>query len=506
MPLTKMRQPILVVKMFSRELHYPAEMVYIDRYSLQIHFGEAPNRQIKISSPETRFNEVQELFFAIKKSTVDRLTRFVNVMLEKFTPTANRLIEYGAAKSIVRIRPPMLEFDKGVFSSDPSDIFRDDFAPLCDRKNLSISHIIAPDFLTDSYIDIFTQELKRWFSYYRFGSISKKQETKIIRYDPKIDISIFEEKIRSLTSSSENNIAIGILPNQGTQYYYALKRLFPIQTKTPVQSIRLSTFNDIVNKRFRGFKILSLKILVKSLKEGETIWRLSNAAGLLQERSLYVGIGFSRFPREKKVSKCAAVLHDARGSKVSWKVFATPQDRTITQQWFKTLLRRIQNFIEQENPTRLVFYRTGTLFEGEKEIIQEVINSFSWLSETKVSFVSILDGSNYRLYTYDRGSNKYGNLPAGYAVIVNDSEALLSTSNYDERKLRQGTIVPVRLKLELGNDDILDIVKEYHDQTYVYWLAPFTTSKTPSVTTIANKFAELTREGVSAENFFYLDL
>ena len=249
-----------------------------------------------------------------------------------------------------------------------------------------------------------------------------------------------------------------------------------------------------------------MKILVKSLKEDETIWRLSNSAGLLQENSLYIGIGFSRFPRERKVSKCAAVIHDARGSKVSWKVFATLQERTITEQWFKTLLRQIRDVVEQEKPSRLVFYRTGTLYLSERRIIQDVIDHLSWLSSIKVSFVSILDGSNHRFYTYHRERNKYGNIPSGYAVIKNKNEAFLSTSNYDERKLRHGTVVPVRLKLELGTDRIIDIVKEYHDQTYVYWLAPFTTTKTPLVLTVADKFAELTREGVSAENFFYLDL
>ena len=89
---------------------------------------------------------------------------------------------------------------------------------------------------------------------------------------------------------------------------------------------------------------------------------------------------------------------------------------------------------------------------------------------------------------------------------MNNREAFLSTSNYDERDLKQGTVIPVRLKLEIGDDNIIDILKEYHDLTYLNWLAPETTAKHPLVVRIAERFAELTREGIPTESMFYLDL
>jgi argonaute-like protein implicated in RNA metabolism and viral defense len=107
---------------------------------------------------------------------------------------------------------------------------------------------------------------------------------------------------------------------------------------------------------------------------------------------------------------------------------------------------------------------------------------------------------------YDTRRKAYHNIPAGCGIILNEKEAFLSTSNYDARDLKQGTVVPVRLKIEIGNEKIVEILQEYHDLTYLNWLAPLTTAKHPLVITIAERFAELTREGVSAENLFYLDL
>jgi hypothetical protein len=61
------------------------------------------------------------------------------------------------------------------------------------------------------------------------------------------------------------------------------------------------------------------------MAQEESINKYHFVTGLLLKRTLYIGIGFSASPREGKVSKCATVLHDSRGNKVSWKVFATVQ-------------------------------------------------------------------------------------------------------------------------------------------------------------------------------------
>ncbi len=246
-----------------------------------------------------------------------------------------------------------------------------------------------------------------------------------------------------------------------------------------------------------------MKLVIKNLKEGEAIWILANSAGLSKEKTLFIGIGFSRYPRVGKISKCAAVLHDSHGDRVSWRVFSTPQERTITKQWFNTLLLRIRDIVEKEKPSKLVFYRTGTMYSTELDAVGTSLKECDWLDSIKPSFISILDGNNRRIYMDD---NAYKNVPPGYALIINEKEGILSTSNYDAQDLKQGTVVPIHLKIEVGDENIIDVLKEYHDQTYLNWRAPETTAKHPLVIKIAERFAELSREGVSIESMFYLDL
>jgi argonaute-like protein implicated in RNA metabolism and viral defense len=330
---------------------------------------------------------------------------------------------------------------------------------------------------------------------------------KILKYNPNADRRELEQKIRNLEKSkSDNNIAVAVVPGDDDELYYSLKRLLPRNTQVPLQIITKPSFEKILSGRFRGSENLCLQILIKNLKKGEAIWKLSNAAGLSKEKTLFVGLGFSRYPREKKVSKCAAVLHDAHGDRITWEVFSTLQERTITKQWFDTLLFRIRDIIDQEKPSRLVFYRTGIMHDTELTAVENSLKERQWSSQIKVSFVSILEVGNFRFYLYDRKSNNYKNLPAGYAIVVNDKEAFLSSSNYDGRELRQGTVIPIRLRLDIGDENIIDILKEYHDLTYLNWPVPRTTAKHPLVITIADRFSELTRENVSIESMFYLDL
>lgn len=503
--LTEQIQPILVVKGFDQDLHYPAEMIYIDRHSLEKRLGRS-HRKPKPESPRKRYEKIQDLFFSIRDLPYTR-DPYSEVALRRYAPTVQELCELGAVRDAVRIRQPVLEFQGGSVSIDPLDVFNPDYVPVCGRKNITLTHVVLPSDIADTDIEAFVQKLHRKFGAYGFGKIQKPESTRVVRYDDGADIQELETKIRNLDKLEGNtNIAIAVVPDDDSTYYYSLKRLLPIRTGTPFQCVRLSTFQEILSGSFRGFRYLCMKILIKVLREGESVWNLSAAAGLSREKTLFVGIGFSRYPRERRVSKCAAVMHSAHGDRVSWKVFATPKERTISKQWFDNLLRRIRSIVERERPSRLLFYRTGRMFPQELGAIKNSLVNCSWLCSIKVSFVSIMDGRNHRFYLYDTKRDTYQNLPAGYAVVVDDQEAFLSSSNYDERELRQGTVIPVRLRLEIGDEAITDLLTEYHDLTYLNWQAPTTTAKHPLVIAIADKFAELTREGVPAEGMFYLDV
>jgi len=505
--LAETTQPILVAEGKNTELHYPSEMVYIDRNSLRKRLGRSMTRKPRPESPEERYTKLQTLFRLIQRLQPCSLNEYVEIELERCAPKARELVKLGAIERALRIRQPMIEFQGGTSSLDPLDIFLADHTPVCGRKDISITHLVLPDGVTQKDTDTFVQGLHRRFNAYGFGSIQKDKNATVLKYDLSAAIEELGAKIRDLSKTKRsNNLAIAIVPDDSPSHYYSLKRLLPARAGVPLQCVRSSSFGDILAGRFRGYKNLCIKILIKSLKEGESVWNLCSAAGLLSDKTLFVGIGFSRYPREGRVSKCAAVLHDARGARVSWEVFSTLQERAISKQWFDILLRKIGDIVKEERPSRLLFYRTGLMYPQELEAVQSSLQNCSWLSSVKVSFVSIMDAHNPRFYLYYNRTSRYQNPPAGYTLILNDKEALLSTSNYDDRELRQGTVIPIHLKLEFGDEDIIDLVKEYHDLTYLNWRAPAVTGKHPLVLTLAERFAELTREGIPAESMFYLDL
>lgn len=414
-----------------------------------------------------------------------------------------KLIDLKCFKDLLQISPPVLEFFRESASIDPIDIFDSEYGAHCGKKNLVVSHLLVPNPANDNQINAFFESIQRIFSGSNFGTLKKATDLKIKNYEANPGATNLQNEIRKLGQvTNPNAVAFVVIPDQDTSHYFTVKKLFPTRTGVSTQIIRQSTFDEIVSGKFQGAKFLALQILIKSLRPGEAAWTLASSAGLLKDNTLYVGLGFSQ--QEGKVSKCATVMHDSHGAKISWRVFATPHmGRTLDAFWFETLLSRSYEIIEREKPTRIVFYRTGTLFPIERSAIETAMAKSLWLNSIKLSFVSILDGSNCRFF---KTNGKESNLPAGCGIIINENEALLSTSNYDNRQLRQGTVVPVKIKLEFGNDSIMDILKEYHDLTYLNWQAPKTTAKHPLVVTIADKFAELTREGVPTENMFYLDL
>lgn len=501
--LSQRNQSIFVIKGWNGDLHYPAEMVFIDRYSLEKHIGKIRGRAPKYENPKQRVEKVENLFWGFKEINEDYLQQYLKIEPQEYCPTIEELYELGAFKDAIRISPPLLEFYRGSISLDPSDVFNPSYGTACGKKNLLLTHLILPNDTTESEMNKFIESLQRMYESYKFGSIKKDEYLKVLQYNVDAGVQEIEDKIRDLDKvESEGSIGIAIIPDD-SDYYYSLKRLFPPRTGIPVQEIQFSNFKQIVSMSFRGSKILCLKLLIKTLKEGEAIWRLANSAGLSKEKTLFIGIGFSRYPRVGRVSKCAAVLHDSHGNRVSWRVFSTPQERTITEQWFDTLLLRIRDIVEKEKPSKLVFYRTGTMYSTELGAVRSSLEECDWLNLIKISFISILDGNNRRIYMDD---NAYRNVPPGYALIINEKEGILSTSNYDAQDMKQGTVVPIHLKIEVGDENIIDVLKEYHDQTYLNWRAPETTAKHPLVVKIAERFAELSREGVSTESMFYLDL
>lgn len=506
-PLAQRIQHLLVLKGFYGDFYYPAETVYIDRHDIENKIGTFEHRKPKCESPHDRANKIDNFRNLLEHYKDDVLDPLAQFDVDKSCPNLAELEEKHIAHKTVKISPPVLEFSNGIIRTDPMGLFSR-YEPCeikCEKKKIYIRHIIAPDDLPDKQLYEGIEKIGNSFKQYRFGSLNIDKDLQIIRYN-KNDVPSLETKLRGLNKvNSENKIGFAVIPKGSDKLYLSLKRLFPSRTKLPLQGITYSSFNKILNDEFKGYPMLCLKILIKSLKKGEAIWTLAHPAGLVKKKTLILGIGFSRFPREGRVSKCAAVMHDSYGNKITWDVYAAPAlERTITKQWFDLLLQKVYDeYFEQERPERILIYRTGMLYQTESEIINNSIREASWLNDIEFAFVSVLDSSSFR---FCRLQNGYKNVPPGYGIVLNDSEGMISTSNHDDRELRQGTVVPVQLKIELGKDEIVNIMTEYHDLTYLYWLAPQTTAKQPLVLKIAQKFSERTRDNIPTDSLFYLDL
>ncbi|MFA5295450.1 MAG: Piwi domain-containing protein [Methanoregulaceae archaeon] len=503
--LTQPVQPVIIIQSNKKMLSYPSEMVFIDKNSLKNAYGIIPKRKPKYENLDERYNKIEFLFINFKSYRDENFDKYFVLNFIENSPNLNTLTNLNGFKETIQISPPLLEFFRGSISIDPLDVFNSEFGPFCGKKNLVISHLLTSIAISDRQIDRFCDIMQRIFIKLNLGTLKKSADIRVKKYDSNSNTHALESKIREFEKKTNpNGIGIAVIPDDNDSYYYSIKKLFPVKTGTPLQIIKQTSFDKLISSTFSGPKLLAMNIFIKSLKTNEAVWTLANAAGLSTENTLFVGIGFSQYPQEGKISKCATIMHDSHGAKITWKVFATPQQgRTIDVIWFETLLNRTHDIVDSEKPTRIVFYRTGSFYQKEMTAIHTAIKRCQWLSLIKVSFVSILDAPNCRFF---KRNDKKCNLPAGYGLIINDKEAFLSTSNYDNRELRQGTVIPVRIKLELGDDTITDILKEYHDLTYLNWQAPITTAKHPLIVTIADRFAELTREGVPAENMFYLDL
>ncbi|MCK4444881.1 MAG: hypothetical protein KAW09_10070, partial [Thermoplasmata archaeon] len=505
-PLTQQIQPIVIIQGWNGDLHYPAEMIFVDRHDLEGRIGTFRGRAPRFEDPNLRAKKAEALFNELRSVKVENsLMKFLSADFESCCPLVSEVSSQGVFSKIVRISPPLLEFARNSLSLDPMDVFAREFGPICGRKDIILSHVICPDDVGSHDLDSASEAIGRIYSSSNFGRLKKGDEPIIVKYDINEGMGGMEAKIRRLDklTDPEKSVCLAVIPKDG-EFYYAVKKLLPGRVGIPVQGLRLETLSELARGRFKGGGFLSLQLLIKSLNRGECVWRLASAAGLSKEKVLYTGIGFSRTPGIRRVGKCAAVMHDAHGSGVTWSIFATPMvERTIIKQWFDTVLFRIRDIVQKENPERVTFYRHGSMYPIEAEAIETSIRDCSWLSSTRVTFVSVIDEGRRRFYI---DNWKRSNLPPGTAFVLNEKEALLSTSNYDGRELMQGTVIPIRLVKEFGEEDMVSVLKEYHDQTYLSWAAPKTTSKYPLVLTIANRFAQLTRENIPLESMFYLDM
>ena len=298
-------------------------------------------------------------------------------------------------------------------------------------------------------------------------------------------------------------MAIAILPNKiaNLKFRVGFKAKFAKIRDVPTQIIIEDTISKSERKDIGIMKHMVIQLYSKLLGKGEAIWLLDKPADDANE-TVYVGLGFSRSPKDKREANSFAALCDAKGLTLEWKPVGVPfQGKYITKDWFEQFIETFLLDNLTPNTRRIVIYRRGITYPSEIENIEEVLQEKKNLQNYRFELVSVVDDMR-RLYAIEDGSIK--NPESGIFLILNKNEALgyISLQRYIE--LKQGTSIPVRIIKYIGKSDMEKTIKEYYDLCCLNWSAPITLSKFPFILNIANKMAEMVKENPEPEIYKWL--
>jgi hypothetical protein len=420
----------------------------------------------------------------------------------------SELVECGFFKQVCYLSPPLLRFDKDMQrdyqTSDPRAVFN--YGPYSHKKNVTIHSIVYPMKTSQGEMRDFVEDLRTSFQRYNFGMLAFDNASYFT-----ISEDLTEDRIDTivkqtpLTSERASTLSIVILPLKlmSQRYRLLFKEKYAKDRDIPTQVITDKTLSKAKSGQYGAIKNILIQIYSKILKEGEAIWVLDKPADD-REETMYVGLGFSQKPLEGRKANSFAALCDARGLQMKWKAIGVPfQERYITETWFDGLLAFLSENIG-ERARRIVVYRKGDTYENEVKVMSTCLDRSGFWKSRNLNFISVCSEMR-RVYSKVNGTVE--NPRAGMFGIVSDSEAICCSSLSQSTELKQGTVIPIRLKKEIGRDSsIEDLVKEYYDLCYLNWSAPITISKFPVILNIANNIAEMVKEVPNEIIFKWLPL
>lgn len=497
-------QPILKIELNGNTYEYPAQVVYIDKEFIERNFPSAL-RNIKPATlnPDERYRKTLEF--------IDELSGEYSIggITFKITPsplTLKELVEVGYVKSVVSISNPLLKFNpegqEDRRENDARAVFK--YGPYSGEKEIKILCVLYPINLNREIVRDFISEVTNLFNRYNFGSL-KFDKKSYYTISPDIEASKIDEIVKQTPQKTDkkNTLAIVILPNKiaNLKFRVSFKAKFAKIRDVPTQIIIEDTISKSERKDIGIMKHMVIQLYSKLLGKGEAIWLLDKPADDVNE-TVYVGLGFSRSPKDKREANSFAALCDAKGLTLEWKPVGVPfQGKYITKDWFEQFIETFLLDNLTPNTRRIVIYRRGITYPSEIENIKEVLQEKKNLQNYRFELVSVVDDMR-RLYAIDDGSIK--NPESGIFLILNKNEALgyISLQRYIE--LKQGTSIPVRIIKYIGKSDMEKTIKEYYDLCCLNWSAPITLSKFPFILNIANKMAEMVKENPELEIYKWL--
>jgi len=499
---------------FSR--NYPSDTIYLDKKEIEKRVGywkEKEGLALEPSKREEKIRAILSNYFTEDKMEIAGL---FELSIIKKMPSWKELSSSGFSLRTIRVLPPSLVFSKDLrnTSYDPRAIFK--FGPYAAKRDIFIWKIFVPIEYSESQVQSFIELIGSAYNQHQFGRLFSDPDEVIQRiprelYGPKPRKDVLKNIIRDIPKpdKAKSNMAILLMPNEFSPLYNLAKVAINEELNIPDQLIRENTFWQIADKgNYSLAKTLALQLFIKSLRNKEEVpWILSRPSDG-KGKTVYIGFGFSREPTTGKEANSFFAVCDSVGKAVIQKTIGIPfKGRYIDAAWLTDFFDAVRCELEKLSIPRferLVVYRTGTMYADERKALDEWLSSQktdSFWEDVLLDFISVKPTLK-RIF-------KFGEIPsnpdAGICLILNQNEALLSTSSIHERKLSQGTVIPVHIVKETKTTtEIHDIVKEYHDRTYLNWMAPITGCKWPLELHIANNLAEIARYTVREFSYIYV--
>jgi hypothetical protein len=486
-------------------LKYPSDTIYLDKQEIEKRVGYWKEKEALSLEPQKRVEKTRNIlsdYFADTK--IDFPDIFELTIVDKMT-SWKELNSYGFSAKMVRVLPPSLIFSKDLRNSsyDPRAIFK--FGPYAAKRDVFIWKIFVPVEYSEERVQSFIDLLGSAYNQHQFGRLLSDPDKVIQRipselYSSKPRKEVMLRIIRDLPKPEKSRLSVAILlvPNEFSRLYNLAKVAINEELNIPDQIVREHTFSQIADKGNYSFaKTLALQLFIKSLRNSEEVpWILSRPSDG-KGKTVYVGFGFSREPATGKEANSFFAVCDSVGKMVIQKTIGIPfKGRYIDIAWLTDFFDAVRSELEKLSIPkfeRLVVYRTGTMYDSEREALHEWLSSNKsdgYWEDVSLDFISVKPTLK-RIFKFGETTS---NPETGICLILNQNEALLSTSSIHERKLSQGTVIPVHIvKENETGTDILDIVKEYCDRTYLNWMAPITGCKWPLELHIANNLAEIAR-------------
>ncbi|MHA1505875.1 MAG: Piwi domain-containing protein [Candidatus Asgardarchaeia archaeon] len=496
-------QPILRIELNGNTYEYPAQVVYIDKEFIEEKFPNAL-RNIKPAAlnPDERYRKTVELIDVLSgEYSIGGIT----FKITSSPLTLNELVEVGYVKSVVSISNPLLKFNPrkqgDSQENDARAVFK--YGPYSGEKTIEILCLLYPFNLNREIVNDFISKISNLFNRYNFGML-KFDNKSYYTISPDIKWDRIDRIVKQTPQrkSKADALAIVILPNKiaNLKFRVGFKAKFAKIRDVPTQII----IEDTIQREGKDIGIMKhivIQLYSKLLEKGEAIWLLDKPADDVNE-TVYVGLGFSRSPKDKREANSFAALCDARGLTLEWRPVGVPfQGKYITKDWFEQFIETFLLDNLTPNTRRVVIYRREITQPKEIENIKEVLREKKNLQNYQFEVVSVVDDMR-RLYSFEDGNIK--NPESGIFLILNENEALgyISLQRYIE--LKQGTFIPVRIAKYIGKSDMDKTIKEYYDLRCLNWSAPITLSKFPFVLNIANKMAEMVKENPESEIYKWL--